>query len=131
MNFKSTTLATVLVAVGIAGFAYAEPAITTKGPIPEDARANGKLDLSRVPDYVIAWDHNGGIAGYVRKEDLFGKENGHHNTPVVVFDESLKRHVGQMVPGRGFVPSGARAESVPGFETRAEAHDDTEEGDTE
>lgn len=121
MNKKriSYAVSCALVAVGLVGIAEAaEPATATatKGRIPEAAFVPGqpiKVDL--VPDYIIAYDRSGEVAGYVSKEDLFGKKGATRRPEgaITVVDETLKNTVGQMVPGVGFVPSGAEPVSVP------------------
>jgi hypothetical protein len=101
----------LLVAIGIAGFALAKPKSPTKGRIPEEAwKEDGALDPALVPDFIVAYDRQGGIAGYVRKVDMFLEEN---DEPYVVVDESLTKVVGRMVAGRGFVPVGVPETSVP------------------
>jgi hypothetical protein len=107
MKSKKASLvaSSVLVAVGIVGFASAEPS-RTKGNIPEHAFVNGAVREDLVPDYVVAYDRQGEVAGYVSKADLFEGGGRHRDTSIIVLDETLKRPVGRMVPGEGFVPFG-------------------------
>jgi hypothetical protein len=71
----------------------------TKGPIPEGAIDDaGRLDESRVPDFIPALDQQGEIAGYVRYCGI--RAGG----AVPVYADDLRTPVGYMIPGRGFVP---------------------------
>jgi hypothetical protein len=105
------------IAIGIAGFAVAQNRPPTKGHIPDEA-FRGKdraLDLARVPDYVVVYDRNGDVAGYLSKAEFFvpaHKRSDH----IKVVDESLSRTVGRFVKGRGFVPLGTPDEEIPDFE---------------
>lgn len=81
----------------------------TKGPIPDAAvKAGGDFDMRLVPDFVPALDRNGDVAGYVTKEALSGPPN----VNIPVFAPDLSTRVGDMVPGKGFVPLGAAPDSV-------------------
>jgi hypothetical protein len=64
-----------------------------------------------VPDFVPALDRNGDVAGYVSKEALIGPPGA--TIPVVAAD--LSTRVGDMVPGKGFVPLGSDPGSIPDF----------------
>jgi hypothetical protein len=71
----------------------------TKGPLPTDAVDDaGRLDESRVPDFIPALDREGEIAGYVRYCAIRG------GGAIPVYADDLETLVGHMVPGRGFVP---------------------------
>ena len=87
-----------------------------KGTIPDAAFASGKVNLSLVPDYVVAYDRQGGVAGYVRKQELFGEHGARPIDHLPVYDDSLGKVVGRMVHGRGFVGAGQADEEVPLFE---------------
>ena len=50
-----------------------------------------------------------GIAGYARKQDVLGSGAA----PFPVFGDDLVTVVGQMVPGKGFIPAGVDPNSVP------------------
>lgn len=70
----------------------------TKGPIPDDAISDaGRLDESRIPDFIPALDRNGEIAGYVRYCAI--QTGG----AVAVYADDLETVVGHMLPGQGFV----------------------------
>ncbi|MEY4512895.1 MAG: hypothetical protein RLZZ450_5017 [Pseudomonadota bacterium] len=100
----------LLVAIGLAGFALAKPKSPTKGRVPPEAFKNGEIRPELVPDFIMAYNREGEIAGYVSKVDVFREGN---DEPYVVVDESLTKPVGRMVPGRGFVPIGVPETSVP------------------
>jgi len=71
----------------------------TKGPIPADATDDaGRIDESRVPDFIPAFNRQGEIAGYVRYCAI--STGG----AVPVYADDLTTLVGYMVPGTGFVP---------------------------
>jgi len=91
------------------------------GRIPQSAFHNGKIDPSLVPDFVPALDHQGNVAGYVRKSDILPAAADSQGVvlhpspasqgPIPVYDTSLTSVVGHMYPGVGFVPLGAQAPS--------------------
>jgi hypothetical protein len=117
---RAITLVSLI--MGSAGFAVAQSRAThapTKGRIPAEAFQNGTLNADLVPDYVVAYGHDGEIVGYVRKGDLLSLPKGAVPVNVEVVDEALARTVGRMVPGRGFVASGQAEEDVPEFEQTA------------
>lgn len=71
----------------------------TKGPIPQDAINDaGRLDESRVPDFIPALDQQGAIAGYVRYCAIAA------GGAIPVYADDLKTVVGYMIPNKGFVP---------------------------
>jgi len=109
--------ASLLTAVGIVSFAAAEAAPSSKGSIPSDAFSGNSIKIEKVPDFIVAYNRSGEVAGYVKKEDLFDKDGKHHERPIIVLDETLTRPKGRMVPGRGFVSLGVRDDDVPKFET--------------
>ena len=86
--------------------------LPTKGPIPPDAIQNGAFNKALIPDFIPALDRDGNVAGYVAR-DLAIPDGAPANTPIPVFGNDLTTIVGHMVPGRGFVPLGASADSVP------------------
>ncbi len=81
----------------------------TKGTMPPPG-ANGAVDPSAVPDFV-AVAGPAGIAGYVSKEAVLAPTD--RSWPV--YGDDLRTIVGQLVPGRGFVPAGVDPGSVPTF----------------
>ncbi len=89
----------------------------SKGTVPPDARgADGRMDITKVPDYIVAYDRAGNVAGYVRRQDLFGTDgNGKPAVTMQVFSDDLQTVVGQMVENRGFVPNGTNPEDVKPF----------------
>jgi len=111
------------VIVGLLGFASADaPAV--KGRIPDEAFGPAGVKLSSVPDYIVAYDRQGEVAGYVAKIELFDDKGARRpDRRLTVWDEALKRPVGAMVPDRGFVPVGARDESVPKFVVESHVDD--------
>lgn len=94
----------------------------SKGRIPQTAfHADGHIDRDKVPDFVVAYGRDGSEVGYVRKDDILplqprGPSEG--ATKVPVFDETLQRVVGAMVPGRGFVATGVNESDVAPFEAK-------------
>jgi hypothetical protein len=70
----------------------------TKGPIPNEAISDaGRLDESRVPDFIPALDRQGEIAGYVRYCAI-GTGGA-----IPVYADDLQTLVGHMIPGEGFL----------------------------
>lgn len=82
----------------------------TKGTMPA-ARSDGSVDPTQVPDFISTLDRSGHIVGYLKREALL--DPSHDNTPVTVYGDDLKTVVGHMYPGRGFVPVGQNAPTVP------------------
>jgi len=103
-------------ALGTVGFAAAQMRELTKGRMPDDAMSGGRVDLDKVPDYVVVYARDGQVAGYVPKSELFGGDLRR----VVVVDETLERVVGHMVINRGFVPIGTADDAIPRFEESTE-----------
>ena len=81
----------------------------TKGTVPPPG-PNG-IDPSATPDFLAVAGRDGNIAGYARKEDVLGGVDA----PFPVYGEDLRTVVGQMVPGKGFIPVGVDPDTVPGF----------------
>ncbi|NJD27991.1 MAG: hypothetical protein FIA92_06795 [Chloroflexi bacterium] len=75
---------------------------------------NGEIDPSAWPDYVAVAGEVG-VVGYVAKEAVL--DPGDRVWPV--YGDDLQTVVGQLVPGRGFVPGGVDPGSVPTFEVDA------------
>lgn len=90
----------------------------SKGPVPPSAWAGGSgVDHSQLPEFVSALGRDGEHVGYVPREYLFPvNDDDLLNRPAPVYDETLRRIVGHMHPGRGYVPSGANPATVPRFE---------------
>lgn len=80
----------------------------SKGTMPPPG-PNGVVDASAAPDFIAVAGRDGGIAGYARKDDVLGL----HDAAVPVYGDDLRTVVGQMVPGRGFVPAGVDPSVVP------------------
>jgi hypothetical protein len=70
---------------------------------------NGAVDASSAPDFVSIAGRDAGIAGYARKQDVLGPGAA----PFPVFGDDLVTVVGQMVPGKGFIPAGVDPTTVP------------------
>ena len=107
------------------------------GPVPSNAFAsNGRVDLSKVPDYVPDLNQQGAVIGYSPKTDLFPPTTvppaasqspaEPYRAPtaadqaavearsiVPVYGSDLQTLVGHMYPGKGFVPLGESPDSVP------------------
>ncbi len=92
----------------------------TKGRVPEAAfQDNGKLDKSKVPDFIPALDRAGNQVGYVSRDlAMPDASKAGSEAPIPVYADDLTTVVGSMVPGRGFVHLGARTSDVPSFEAR-------------
>jgi hypothetical protein len=105
----------LLAAVGIAGFASANPG-PTKGQMPDEAFENGTIRADLAPDFIATLDRDGKPVGYVSKVELVGEKAG--DGKLVVWDDALTRPVGHLVPGRGFVPFGVAEEQFPAIETK-------------
>ena len=84
--------------------------LASKGTMPPPD-PNGVVDASSAPDFLAVAGRDGGIAGYARKEDVLGRRDA----AFPVFGDDLRTVVGQMVPGRGFVPAGVDPATVPTF----------------
>jgi hypothetical protein len=97
----------------VAGAATAGTIYLTKGPVPT---VNGTLDFQKAPDYItVIW--HGKLVGYVPKGYVSPSPV---NTPAnrllgavaPVYGSDLKKLVGHMYPGVGFVPLGKSITSV-------------------
>jgi hypothetical protein len=109
--------ATVIV-LAVAGASSSQPA-PTFGTIPVAVLEAGEaVPASDLPDYIVAWDRDGNVAGYVAaryvwpilgQEDALGSDEA---IPVVDTEFDI---VGHMVPGVGFVPLGVDPRTVPPF----------------
>lgn len=104
-----------------AGSALADLNGPTRGVIPPDARlADGELDLSKVPDFIVALGRDGQPVGYVSKDLVLVPQVDDTGRPVAptipVYGDDLTTVVGHMVPDRGFVALGTDDASVPTFE---------------
>lgn len=96
--------------------------------------AGGGTNWSLVPDYILVLARDGSPAGYARKEQAFGlepvalgKDGRPFDEPIPVYGEDLSTVVGHMVSGRGFVPIGTDAASVPLFEVTLQPVDEGSE----
>jgi hypothetical protein len=90
------------------------PITGSKGTMPPPG-PNGEIDPSAVPDFVAVAGSKG-VAGYVAKEAMLG---GASEQSWPVYADDLRTIVGHLVPGRGFVPVGVDAATVPTFEAHA------------
>jgi len=84
--------------------------LASKGTMPPPG-PNGHVDASSAPDFLAVAGRDAGIAGYARKADVLGPGDA----PFPVYGDDLWTVVGQMVPGRGFVPTGVDPAVVPTF----------------
>jgi hypothetical protein len=84
--------------------------LASKGTMPPPG-PNGAVDPSSTPDFLAVASRDGDIAGYARKEDVLGAGDA----PFPVYGDDLRTVVGQMVPGKGFVPVGVDPDTVPRF----------------
>lgn len=76
----------------------------TRGTMPP-ALPDGSIDFERAPDF-IAIAGETGIAGYARKECFIGNPPPVATRACAVYAEDLRTQLGQIVPGKGFVPLG-------------------------
>lgn len=91
--------------------------LASKGTMPPPD-PNGEVDASSAPDFLAVAGRDAGIsgiAGYARKADVLSPGDA----PFPVYGADLRTVVGQMVPGRGFVPAGVDPASVPTFAVEA------------
>ena len=102
------------------------PPGATKGPVPNDAvLPNGGIDKSKAPMYVaVAGADAEAPVGYVYIDDILPPEPGLRSEPLTdrpkaVYDSTLTRVIGHMFSGKGFVPVGTDAASVPTLPTRS------------
>ena len=102
-----TILLTALVAVAV--FAGCSP-FASKGTMPPPG-PDGEVDPSSAPDFLAVAGRDAGIAGYARKEDVLSPGDA----PFPVFGDDLRTVVGQMFPGKGFIPVGVDPNTVPKF----------------
>lgn len=108
------------------GVARAEPAEgddglssrPLRGPIPDDLPVIGADDRAPagMPRYIPALDRDGEHAGYVHYDTMIRLEGSVADEALPVYDDSLERVVGHMVPGYGFVPEGASASDLDPFD---------------
>lgn len=105
---RRSAVAIAAVAIVLAGCTLLPPP-GTKGTMPPPG-ANGEIDPNAVPDYVAVAGEVG-VVGYVQKAAMF--EPGDKSWPV--YGEDLRTVVGQLAPGRGFVPAGIDPRTVPTF----------------
>ena len=97
----------VLVLTCWAAIAACSP-LASKGTMPP-AASNGVLEPSVVPAFVAIAGRDGSLAGYARREDVLGPGDA----PFLVYAEDLQTVVGQVFPGKGFVPAGVDPDSIP------------------
>lgn len=86
----------------------------SKGTMPPPG-PNGQVDANSAPDFIAVAGRDGSVAGYMRKEALLPPAGvgspGDAAWPV--YGEDLRTVVGQMVPGKGFVPAGVDPATIP------------------
>lgn len=80
----------------------------SKGTMPPPG-PGGIVDASAAPDFIAVAGRGSGIAGYARREDVLGIGG----EPFPVYGDDLRTVVGQMVPGKGFIPVGTDPNAVP------------------
>jgi hypothetical protein len=99
---RALMLAVVIVVAACSGAA-------SKGTMPPPSGPHGVVDPSGVPDFVAVAGRDDGIAGYVAKEAILQASD--QTWPV--YADDLRTVVGQLVPGKGFVPAGVDPATVP------------------
>jgi hypothetical protein len=80
----------------------------TKGSMPPPG-PHGVVEVSAAPEFIVAADRGSGVAGYARREDVLSGTD--RAFPVYGYD--LRTVVGQVVPGKGFIPVGVDPNTVP------------------
>jgi hypothetical protein len=70
---------------------------------------NGAVDASSAPDFIAVAGQGPGIVGYARRQDVLSPSD----KAFPVYADDLRTVVGQMVPGKGFVPVGVDPNAVP------------------
>jgi hypothetical protein len=80
----------------------------TKGTMPPPG-PNGEVDASSTPDFIAVAGRDSGIAGYARREDVLSPTDN----AFPVYGDDLRTVVGQMVPGKGYVPVGVDPNAIP------------------
>lgn len=101
---RLATRAFIVLAAALVAACAAIPA--TKGTMPPPD-ANGWVDPSLVPDFVMVAGPDGNTVGYAKKEAVFDLRRAWP-----VYGDDLRTIVGQLVPGLGFVPSGVDPDSI-------------------
>ena len=98
------------VTLALAGGASAAVYLPTKGPVPPSA--NGVINLKNVPDF-ISVASGGKIVGYAPKGDIFPISGAPMTGgPIPVYGADLKRLVGHLYSGIGYVAVGQSPASV-------------------
>lgn len=82
--------------------------LAIKGTMPPPG-PNGEVDASSAPDFIAVVGQGPDIVGYARRQDVMGASDD----PFPVYGADLHTVVGQMVPGKGFIPVGVDPNSVP------------------
>ncbi|HEX5630614.1 MAG TPA: hypothetical protein VFY15_03070, partial [Acidimicrobiia bacterium] len=80
--------------------------------------AGEPAQASDLPDYIVAWDREGNLAGYVAAPYVWpvvGREEDFWPDGSIPVVDTKLTLVGHMVPGVGFVPLGVDPSSVPPF----------------
>jgi hypothetical protein len=88
--------------------------VGTKGTMPPPG-PNGEVDPRSVPDFLAVAGREDGIAGYARSGDVLGASD----RAFPVYADDLRTVVGQMVPGKGFIPAGVDPDTVPDIPVEA------------
>jgi hypothetical protein len=104
---RSTGAILVAAIIGAAVLGACSP-FASKGTMPPPG-PDGEVNASSAPDFLAVAGRDAGIAGYARKGDVL--EPG--DAPFPVFGDDLRTVVGQMVPGKGFIPAGVDPNTVP------------------
>ncbi len=86
------------------------PQAGSKGTMPPPG-PNGQIDASTVPDFVGVAGAEG-VVGYVAKDAVLN-DPGDQTWPV--YGDDLRTVVGQLMPGRGFVPLGVDPAAIPTY----------------
>ena len=104
---RSTGAIIVAAFTGAVVLAACSP-FASKGTMPSPG-PNGEVNASSAPDFIAVAGRDAGIAGYARKADVLKPGDA----PFPVFADDLQTTVGQMDPGKGFIPTGVDPNTVP------------------
>lgn len=97
-----------LLLIATAAMLAACSSLASKGTMPPPG-PNGQVDASSAPDFIAVAGRDAGITGYARSQDVLNPQD----QPFLVYGEDLRTVVGQMVPGKGFIPVGVDPNTVP------------------
>lgn len=115
MKLAKSTLRLLILPAAVLVVVACSP-VGSKGTMPP-AGPNGEVDPRAAPDFIAVAVGNRDDIGYVRKEFLLPEPTTStelpHGDPWPVYAEDLRTLIGNMVPGKGFVPLGVDPATIP------------------